>query len=266
VLRLNSVDAGYGAKNVLSKITLAVHPGEILAVIGLNGSGKSTLLRTMLGLLEPRSGEVLLEEKILKTFNPIERARLISLLDSKIQLNFAITIAELLDLGSLRHLSSKNFRQEALEAVGLQGYENKNLLELSSGEVKRALIAHTLCSGSKMILLDEPLANLDWSHQAELIQNLKRWQLKWGTTFVVAIHELDWAVKVSGRMCVLNHGEILFTGSPDEALLHPKVREVFAFHSRIDENPFDGSKQLILGRTPPSRAKKESELPRGFKK
>ena len=262
MLRLSNVSAGYGARNILEDINLSVNPQEIVAVIGLNGSGKSTLLRTMLGLLPPSKGEVLIDGKNIRTWRPHERAERISLLDSKIQMNFPTSVSELLDLGGLRRNTSdhKNLREDALRAVGLEKCLERNLLELSSGEAKRALIAHTLCSGAKVILLDEPLANLDWSHQADLVENLKSWQAKYATTFVLAVHELAWAVKIAHRICVLDQGRALFTGSTEETLLNPRVREVFAFQSRIDENSFDGSKELILG-----RSITESEL-HGFKK
>ena len=191
---------------------------------------------------------------------------MISLLDSKTTLSFSISVSELLDLGHLRRLSGEQgpevtkLKKEALEAVGLQGFENRNLLELSSGETKRALIAHLLCSEAEIILLDEPLAHLDWSHQADLVQNLKHWRKKYNTTFVLAIHELDWTVKTADRVCVLHHGRVLLTGAPEVALTNDEVREVFAFQSRIDENSFDGTKQLILSRAKekgPSREPKK---------
>jgi iron complex transport system ATP-binding protein len=245
MLQMINVSAGYGKKNVLNSIDLEINPGDFFVVIGLNGSGKSTLLKTMLGLLPLTSGKILIDKKNLRDYSFAERAKLITLLDTQVKTTFSMTVFELLEIARQRSNGNVN---EVLETVGLQGYENKNILELSSGESKRAFLAHTLISQSKIILLDEPFAHLDWSHQEELTKNLQTWSKKYGSTFVLAVHELERAVQVANKICVMNNGSILKIDSPEAIFQSREVSEIFAFKAVIDKNPLDGSKRLTLGK------------------
>jgi iron complex transport system ATP-binding protein len=246
MLQLNKVSSGYGKKSILENVTLDIFESEILVLIGLNGSGKSTLLKTLLGLLKPTSGEVLLDKKPLQKTSLAERARYLSLLESESQVLFSITVSELLEIAQSK--TGTDVSKIALEAVGLQGYENKNLLELSSGEVRRAFIAHALAANSKYILIDEPFSHLDWSHQMELVENLKRWKTKFHTTFVLAIHELERAIQLADRIGVMKKGTLIKVDTVDRIFASQEVCETFAFRASIDENPWDGSKRLTLGK------------------
>ena len=97
-------------------------------------------------------------------------------------------------------------------------------------------------------MLDEPLAHLDWSHQIQLIDSLKEWRNKHGTTFVLAIHELERAVQVADRIGLVDNGKILKCGTPQEIFSSKETLETFAFKARIDENLLDGSRRLTLGK------------------
>lgn len=238
------VHSGYGKKNVLHGINLEICEGEIFAIIGLNGSGKTSLLYTALGLIKPTQGQVLLRKKNLYDLSYAERARNISLLESQPKISFSMSISELLELADKSKVNSKL----ALQAVGLEGFGEKNILQISNGEAKRAFIAHALATNSKIIMLDEPLAHLDWKHQVQLIESLKEWRNKFGTTFVLAIHELERAVQVADRIGVIDQGCIVKSGTPQEVFSAPETFETFAFQARIDENLLDGSVRLTLGK------------------
>lgn len=236
MLRLIDITVGYGKCAVLKNANLTVNDGEIYGIIGLNGSGKSTLLKTALGLIPALQGRIEVTGK-----------SGLSLLESQSQVAFPITVRELLEV-SLRKSPDSSLFEQALETVELVGSENKNLLEMSSGEVRRAFIAHTLCSGAAHVMIDEPFSHLDWSHQKNLVEGLKKWRNKFNTTFVLAIHELEWVVQIADRACALGEGQVLIEGTPNEVFSSPRVREVFAFQSAIDQNPIDGSRRLTLGR------------------
>jgi iron complex transport system ATP-binding protein len=248
MLRLDNLTSGYDPlKPILNDVSLSISKGEIFAIMGLNGSGKSTLLRTCLGMLKPTKGQVLLEEKPLSSFSHATRSKKISLLDSQSGVAFPMTIRELLDISISLH-GNRDLFKPALEAVDLEGYEEKNLLELSSGETHRAFIAHTLCANSEIIMIDEPFAHLDWRHQEQLVQSLKAWNKKFNTTIVLAIHELEWIIQIAHKACAMGGGKILAQGKPDVVFNDHLVCELFAFRARIDENPIDGSRRLTLGR------------------
>jgi ABC-type cobalamin/Fe3+-siderophores transport system ATPase subunit len=245
MLQLIDVCSGYKNRQVLHSINLEVVPNEILVIIGLNGSGKSTLLKTALGLLPPLRGKILVNRKPINELKLKERTQWVSLLESQPRLSFFTTVKELLEVACRgRH----DLSEEALIAVGLKGFEDKNILELSSGESHRAFLAHALATNSKCIMIDEPFAHLDWSHQSELVESFKKWKKKFGTTFILAIHELERTVQIADRLAVLNEGRLMAIGSPQEIFTSKEVFETFAFKAAIDKNPLDGSKRLTLGR------------------
>lgn len=248
MLLLSNVAIGYSpSKVILTGINFEARPSEIHVLMGLNGSGKSSFLKTAMGLLYPLEGQVIIENNQIQNLSHKKRAQLISFLESSHHIAFRITVKELVKISQRLHGDEKIYRA-AIEALDLGDLENKNLLELSSGEIKRAFVAHALCSNSKIILLDEPLSHLDWSHQSRLVQSLKSWREKFGTTFVLAIHELEWIPKLADYVTVLGRGRVVTHGSPETALVSKAVSEVFAFRATIDQNPIDGSKRLTLGK------------------
>lgn len=246
MLEMINVSAGYGERQIIKNISFSIKPGEIIALIGLNGSGKSTLLKTALGLLKISAGKILLNQKSLHEMSLFERAKNISLLESQPRVSFSITVKELVELST--RLSDATFLKRSLLAVGMDHMGDADLLEISSGEAQRVFIAHTLASNAPCILFDEPFSHLDWSHKNQLIDSLKKWRKEHNTTFVLAVHELEQAIQIADRIAVINMGQILDFGSPEKVFTSGTVLETFAFRAAIDENPFDGSKRLTLGR------------------
>jgi iron complex transport system ATP-binding protein len=237
---------GYGPCPILKKINIQIPTGEIHVVMGINGAGKSTLLKTLVNVTPLLEGSITIAGGSVATLDAKTLALNISYLESQNLLVFPITVKSLVTL-SLRLHGDQKIYTEALDALDLRALENKNMLELSSGEFKRAFIAHALCTKAKIILLDEPLAHLDWSHQAMLVDALKNWRKKFSTTFVLAVHELEWIPKIADQVTALGRGGILAQGDPASVIQSEEVGEVFAFRARIDENPIDGLSRLTLG-------------------
>jgi len=248
MLRLNDVSAGYEKpKPIIKNISLEIKAGEIFIFVGPNGSGKSTLLKTALGLLLPQSGSITLDQKNLHTLSLQERASKISLLESQISIAAPLTVDELLDLSSATS-SNSLIKHDVIKALDIKKFLNRSILELSSGEKRRVLLAHALATPSEIIMLDEPFAHLDWRHQIQFVETLVHWQKNFRTTFVLAVHELNLAVQLAHRMAVLDKGNLIACDTPENIFTNPSVGEVFAFQAMIDENPIDGSRRLTLAK------------------
>ena len=157
-----------------------------------------------------------------------------------------MSVSELLRVSNT-NLSPQE-QNNLLALVDLTTHAQRDCLTLSSGELKRAFIAHTLASNAKVILLDEPFAQLDWPHQKRLATTMSTWAKEKNTTFVVAAHELQWILQIANQACVLKNGKILATGKPEVIFAQKQFCDLFGFQTLIDENPIDGSRRLTIGK------------------
>ena len=214
----------------LRGIDLAIHEGECIAVLGQNGSGKTTLAKHFNGLLKPTSGRLLVQNKPTTEYNHRQLARWVGYVfqnpDHQI---FARTVAEEVGFGlKMRGEISKMIEKrvaEALEAVGLQGYEQKIPFALTKGERQRVAVASVLATQPQTIILDEPTTGLDYRHQRNMMEMLKRLN-KQGHTIIIITHSMWVAAEYANRVIVMKDGSILSDGS---------TRAVFSEENRLAE-------------------------------
>jgi zinc/manganese transport system ATP-binding protein len=188
---LSDLTLGYERRPAVHHLTGAFAQGEIHALVGPNGSGKSTLLKGLAGLIAPLTGRIDLDG--------FERRDIAYLpQDHGVDLAFPITLGDLVALGlwSRRGLFGAATRtdrervRQALEAVGLAGFEGRGVDQVSGGQLQRALFARVLVQDARLILLDEPFAALDQRTALDLIEVVRRWPGE-GRTVITALHELD---------------------------------------------------------------------------
>lgn len=225
VLELSGVDVTLGSIPVLHDVSLAVAPGEIVALLGANGSGKSTLLRTAIGIVTPRRGSVRLFGQ------PVQDARAheglgyvpqFSAETGSIPATARETVASGL-LGPRRWLSrARDPRVSALLAdVGLADLGDRPITQMSGGQRQRVMIARALVRRPTLLVLDEPFSGVDLPTQTALAELLVRLRDR-GTTLVVVLHEIGPLSEVLTRAVVLDQGRIVHDGPPeDRPLLDP---------------------------------------------
>ncbi|MCX7770392.1 MAG: energy-coupling factor ABC transporter ATP-binding protein [Proteobacteria bacterium] len=222
-------------KEILSNISLNINRGEFFALLGSNGAGKSTLLKLMNGLLKEYEGTIkIFGEDIRK----IKRDQLFTIVctvfqDPNDQL-FALTVYEDISFGprnmGLLDKEVKERVMSSLEAVGLQGFENRPIKTLSYGQKKRLCIAGVLAMQPKIILMDEPLSGLDPMGVREIAMLLKKLNKEKGLTIVMATHEVDLIPLYVDRVAILSKGKITRLGEPanvfsgSEELKNAKLR------------------------------------------
>jgi energy-coupling factor transporter ATP-binding protein EcfA2 len=209
---------------------LSIHEGEFIAVLGQNGSGKTTLAKHFNGLLKPTSGRILVQNKPTTEYSNRELARRVGYVfqnpDHQI---FARTVAEEVGFGikmqgEIPKIIEKHVA-EALEVVGLQGYEQKVPFALTKGERQRVAVASVLATQPQTIILDEPTTGLDHRHQRNMMEMLKRLN-KQGHTIIIITHSMWVAAEYANRTIVMKDGSILLDGS---------TRAVFAKENRLAE-------------------------------
>jgi iron complex transport system ATP-binding protein len=228
----------------LRDATLHVLPGEFVGLIGPNGSGKTSLLRCAWRFSKPERGEVKLDHHNVWKQSSRWCAQRIAVVLQEFPDAFGLTVDEVVAMGRTPHkglfdgdtLEDRKLATQALESVGLKGFENHAFATLSGGEKQRVILARALAQQPQMLILDEPTNHLDPRYQLELLQLVKR--LKIGT--LASIHDLNLAAAFCDRLYVINHGRIVASGAPKEVLTAPLLRDVFGVEALIDEHPLHG--------------------------
>jgi phospholipid/cholesterol/gamma-HCH transport system ATP-binding protein len=243
IIQVKDLVAGYGDEVILDRVSFDIYEGEIFAILGGSGSGKSTLLKHLIGLLQPRSGQVLIDgddiagcdEKRLQKI-----LRKIGVLYQSAALFGSMTLAEnvalpVLEYTDLPQQSVRNLVRMKLNLVQLGGYENHLPSEISGGMKKRAGLARAMALNPKILFFDEPSAGLDPVTSAELdrlIINLNR-NLK--TTMVIVTHELESIFAVAKRVVVLHKSTrgIIASGDPHYLKENSRNQFVKQFFNRL---------------------------------
>jgi len=221
-LALRQVQVRLGRNLVLQDVSLDVHPGRVLAIVGENGAGKSTALRTMAGEIRPQSGSTVLDDRNLSKWSPIEAALRRSIVPQHAHLTFGFKVLDVVLLGRYAHHrghpqdEDRRFAQMALSRVAMGAMAHRSYTQLSGGERQRVQVARAMAQllGSSITrywLLDEPTASLDVAHQHVVLQ-LAREMASDGIGVAVVLHDLNLACRYADDVAVFKDGRILATG------------------------------------------------------
>ncbi|TAN40526.1 MAG: ABC transporter ATP-binding protein [Nitrospirae bacterium] len=220
----------------ISGLSFSVGEGEFIGMLGANGSGKSTILKLGSGVLNPSEGRVTLWGRQLRDYRNKDRAKLISYLPQTLDISVPFTVRELVNMGFYPYdIPPAMSVDEALEMVGLLDKAGSYLTDLSGGERRRTFIAMTLLQGAGILLLDEPLANLDIKYQIELVKLLKGLSSSRNISIVMALHDINIALQFDKIMLIKN-GSILGMGTPGEVLTDGLIRQAFDVTVRINRS------------------------------
>jgi iron complex transport system ATP-binding protein len=235
IVELRDVTAGYRSRPVLDAVSLAIAPGERVAIVGPNGAGKSSLLRVIAGILRPARGDVLLAGDAIEILDRRTVARRLAVVPQAASLPFATRVEELVGLGRIPH--EDPFRGHrpvdraaiaaAIDRVGVGHLLGRDARELSLGERQLVLIALAVAQAAPLILLDEPTVHLDIRHQVQVMELLVDLNQRDGSTIVAVVHDLRFATHFFGRTVVIDRGRIVADDVPARALDADRIRDVF---------------------------------------
>ncbi len=244
-----------GGATLLSDVTLHLHPGEVLAIVGLNGAGKTTLIRLLAGLIAPTSGTIALHGRSYATLSGTERARQIAYVGQHDDADGRLLLRDYVALGALPQravLSSAEVSArvaEALDLVGLSDLASARLETLSGGERQRGKFARAICQAPSLLLLDEPTNHLDPAARGVLLTAV----LELGITVVTALHDLTLIESFATHVAVLRQGWLAAFGHPADILQPGTVKEIFGVNLyRLDhpqENRILPSLDVPIGGT-----------------
>lgn len=226
MVEVQNVSKSYGQVLAVDNVTLEVKTGELLGLLGPSGCGKTTLLRILAGFLTPDKGVVLMDGKDV-TYLPPEK-RPTSLVFQNYALFPHLSVFDNIAFGlKIKKLPMKEIRKEVhdiLEIVGLLGTENRSIRQLSGGQQQRIALARALVMKPSVLLLDEPLCNLDAKLRVETRLHIQKIQKAVGITSIFVTHDQEEALSISDRIAIMNKGNLVQVGTPEEVYSKPNSK------------------------------------------
>jgi zinc/manganese transport system ATP-binding protein len=251
VLEVTEISVSVGGREVLDRVSLTVGPGEFTGLIGSNGAGKTTLLRAVLGLTRLTTGHIRLSGQPLSRGN-----RAVGYVPQKVLLDpdLPLRARDLVALGLDGHRYGIPTRsrarsaavEEMLVAVGAETFADARVGHLSGGEQQRVLIAHALISRPRLLLLDEPLANLDLRSGQEVVELLSRFGAERGVAILLSAHDINPLLPVMDRVVYLADGRAV-SGTTEEVIREDVLSALYRHH--VDVITVHGRVLVIAGHT-----------------
>lgn len=247
VIDVEDLVTHYGERMILKGISMDVREGEIMVIMGGSGSGKSTLLRHLMSLETATSGKMSLLGRDITDLSLKETYSLRKKIGVAFQggaLFSSMTVGENIKLPLREHTDLDEFTMDImarmkLEVVDLAGFEDLTPSELSGGMLKRAAVARAIVMDPKLLFFDEPSAGLDPVVAAQLDELILRLRDAMGMSIVVVTHELDSAFRIADRITMLDRGNILMVGTPEEMKASDNSRIQNLLNRRIEEEDLD---------------------------
>lgn len=250
LLHARRIDVAYGTRKVLDDVTLSLQKGEVVGLIGPNGAGKTTLLRVLAGLLSPRKGEVLMNDRPLSDVPRRDRARHTAYLAQSGASHWAVDVATLVGLGRLPHLApwqgptaqDRAAVDAALKACDVAHLVHRPLNHLSGGERARVMLARALAVEPHVLLADEPVAGLDPAHALDVMAVLRA-RADAGTGIIAVMHDLTTAARHCDRLVLLADGRVLAAGPPAQVLDDAHLAQAYGI--RVHRGEADGQPFVV---------------------
>lgn len=245
LLEIQQLTGGYGEIAIAQNITLSIHRGEWLSLIGANGSGKSTLLKLISRILAPQQGVVLLDGKAIHSQSAAIVARKLAILPQQQTIPEGLTVKQLVSLGRSPHqpwwqweLSREDAQKVeiAMHQTGSEKFSDRSVEQLSGGERQRAFLALALAQNPQVLLLDEPTTYLDICYQLQLLELLKQLNQQ-NLTIITVLHEINLAARYSDRIALLHQGKLTCVGTPEQILTPDNLAQTFGVDVTIIETP-----------------------------
>lgn len=254
MLDARDLTISYNDRVAVSSVSLRLEAGEITALVGPNGAGKSTLLRSLNGQLARASGTVLLDDQPIEKYNRRTIGRRIAVVAQEAELRFPVTVLEFVLGGRFAWGPNSGWgweterdlrvAAEVLAETELSELSGRLMNELSGGERQRAVLARALATEASYLLLDEPTANLDLSHQAMLLNLVRNRCNERQTSALVVTHDLNLAAQFADHIILMKDGKAVRSGKPYEVLTPELLSRVFDIEVLVDPHPITGAPRV----------------------
>jgi iron complex transport system ATP-binding protein len=234
-LRVEALDYGYGRNSVGCQVDFAVAAGEVVCVLGRNGEGKSTLFKTILGLLRPLAGRVLVDGEPTAGWNAPRRARVFGYVPQSGAGGFPFTVREIVLMGRTAHRppfaapseADRAAAETAMAGLGIADLAERDWLRVSGGERQLALIARALAQEPRILILDEPTASLDFGNQWRVLETIRELARQQALSVLLSSHHPEHAFACADRVVLLAGGRLRAQGPPADIITPENLRACY---------------------------------------
>lgn len=229
MIEIKNLNFSYNDKKILKNINFSLEKPEFLCLLGPNGSGKTTLLKNICGLLKVQHGKISFDNKDLLKLNRKELSKNVAIVNQNQENPYEYLVKELVEMGTyvlnLKYSEKKNFLEEIYKLTEIKEFLDRSINTLSGGEKQRVYLARALGQNTPLLLLDEPISNLDLKHQVIIMELCKTLVAK-GITVICVLHDINFALNYSDKVILMKKGEIKAFG--DKTIITEElIYEVF---------------------------------------
>lgn len=244
MLEVEDVSFSYRHHQILKEISFQFEAGQSICLLGKNGVGKSTLFKCLLGNLKPQQGKILIDKRPISNYSRNDLAKKIAYIPQSQKGIFSFSVFEMVLMGTTSHL--RNFQQpgkrerelaeSALEMLQIEFLRNKNFSEISGGEQQLVIIARSIAQQSKILIMDEPCANLDFGNQVRVLEMIRRLADK-GYLILQSTHDPNQALQYADQVLVIQEGRLAASGEPPIVLTNERLSEIYQTQIQVLKIP-----------------------------
>ncbi len=254
-LVVEDLSFGYRGRTVGRGVSFAIAPGEVLCLLGPNGGGKTTLFKTVLGLLAPIAGRIRMDGAETAGWDARRRALAFGYVPQSGGGQFPFTVREMVLMGRTAHrgvfaapgAADRAAAEEALATLGIIALADRDWLRISGGERQLALIARALAQGARLLVLDEPTANLDFGNQLRVLDQLRQLAAR-GMSMLFSTHHPEQAFACATKVALLQGGALARIGTPEEAITSETMKLLYGVD--VDIVDVGGTLKACVPRSP----------------
>ncbi len=247
-LQLKQLTKRFDSTTAVKDLSIDVDEGELVSILGPSGCGKTTTLKMVGGFISPSNGSVILEGTDI-TNNPPDQRPTSTVFQSYAlfpHMNVIENVTYGLKFKDISREQALAKGEEMLEMIGLIHYRDKDISQLSGGEQQRVALARSLVMNPKVLLLDEPLSNLDAKLRVRMRKEIKELQSRLGITMLYVTHDQEEALSISDKIVVINQGKVMQIGTPEEIYHYPKNKFVAEFIGRTNIIENKNNEEFII--------------------
>ncbi len=241
VVDVKNMDFRYDSEPMLKNINFDIPCGSFVSILGPNGSGKTTLLKNLCGILNPEKGTISLKNKNLKGYKHKELAKTVAVVHQSNNIGFSFSVFDTVLMGRFPYIKKLQgettedikIAEESMKNTGIYHLREKDIREISGGERQRVMIARALTQEPEVLILDEPISNLDIKFQISILKLCKKLNKEKGITIVTTLHDINLAGQYSDYTLLLNKGNLVAQGEPRSVLTVDNIKNVYQVQVEI---------------------------------